>query len=202
WALASRKEPLLRQTQRGVELPRPCSLSHPARKTTGNYVLLSTSEDLDQLAAMLERKRDDTVRSAVLQLHTAIEDILNSLIVHRVLNAKSVTRKAKLRSVPGKALYRMLFGGGSIGFERKLDLAVAHRVIRASVRTKLLVLNSLRNRCSHNWILKAPVRRGRRPAQKKPPLLFYKNADLHRPSVLKDFCEEFAGVYVRLFLKL
>jgi hypothetical protein len=39
-------------------------------------------------AEMLERKRDDMVRSAVLQLHTAIEDILNSTIVCCVLDAK------------------------------------------------------------------------------------------------------------------
>jgi len=36
------------------------------------------NEDRDLYAGMLERKRDDMVRSTVLQMHTAIEDVLNS----------------------------------------------------------------------------------------------------------------------------
>jgi hypothetical protein len=163
----------------------------------------AADEDPEQYAGMLERKRDDTVRSTVLQLHTAIEDLLNSLIIHRILNAESRTRKAKLRSAAGRAaLHRMLFGGGSLGFEMKLNLAVAHHVLRGNVKEQLLVLNSLRNKCSHNWILRAPVRRGRRPTQKKAPLLHYRGGDLHNPSVLKDFCNEFGTVYLRLWMKL
>ena len=167
-----------------------------------DFYYQAAQESLDEHAGMLERKRDDAVRAAVLQLHTAIEDILNLLIIHRVLNAVSLTRERKLRGVAGKALHRMLFGGGSIGFEMKLNLAVAHRVISDDVRRNLLVLNTLRNRCSHNWILKAPIRRGKRPAQKKPPLLQYRGEDLHKPAVLRDFCGEFWRVYLRLFMKL
>ena len=158
---------------------------------------------MGQLAAMLERKRDDAVRAAVLQLHTAIEDLLNLLIIHRVLNAESATRTRKLRTVAGRALHRLLYGGGSLGFEMKLNLALAHRVIASTVRNRLLVLNSLRNRCGHNWVLSGrPIRRGRRPAQKKPPLLSYRGADLHRPSVLADFSSEFGLLYLNLYLKL
>lgn len=142
------------------------------------------------------------VRSVVLQLHTAIEDLLDSLIIHRVLNAQSTTRKRKLRTVSGKALDAMLSGNRSLGFAAKLNLAVAHRVISGKLSDKLLVLNTLRNKCSHNWLLKAPVRRGRRPGQKKPPLLPYNGSDLHRPEVLKEFLAEYGPVYFRLFLKL
>jgi len=38
-------------------------------------------EDCALYAWMLGRKRDDMVRSAVLQMHTAIEDLLNSMII-------------------------------------------------------------------------------------------------------------------------
>jgi hypothetical protein len=165
------------------------------------YFSSSKDHDLDVYASILERKRDDAVRSAVLQIHTSMEDILNSLIVHRVLSAESTTRKRKLKRVAGKALHKLLFGGGSLGFELKLSLAVAHGVIGNSVRNNLLVLNTLRNKCSHNWLLKLPVRRGRRPAQKKPPLLAYKGEDLHKLAVLKEFCEEFGSVYLELFMK-
>jgi hypothetical protein len=158
--------------------------------------------DLDQHASMLERKRDDVVRSVVLQMHTAIEDILNSLIAHRAMNAESTTRKAKLRSTRGKALSAMLFGGGSLGFEMKLNLAVVHRVVTARVRDRLLILNKLRNKCSHNWLIKVPVRHGRRPRQKKRPLLLYEDGDLHRPEVLRQFLGEYGPLYAKLFVKL
>ena len=36
--------------------------------------------DRVRYVGMLERKRDDMIRSAVLQLHTSIEDLLNSYI--------------------------------------------------------------------------------------------------------------------------
>jgi hypothetical protein len=166
------------------------------------FYLQDEGKDLGQLAGMLERKRDDVVRSAVLQLHTASEDLLNLLIIHRVLNAESATRVRKLRTVTGRALHKMLYGGNSLPFEMKLNLALAHRVITSTVRDRLLVLNTLRNRCSHNWILTERMRRGRRPAQKKPPLLRYNDRDLHSPDVFEDFCSEYGMVHVNLFLKL
>ena len=160
------------------------------------------THNLDQHAGMLERKRDDLIRAAVLQMHTAIEDVINSLIVHRIMNAESRTRKASLRSTRGKALAGMLFGGRSLGFEMKLNLAVVHRVITARARDRLLILNTLRNKCSHNWLIKMPVRQGRRPRQKKRPLLFYGEGDLHRSEVFKEFLEEYGPLYYQLVLKL
>jgi hypothetical protein len=177
-------------------------LKREIREIEDYFYVQTGARDLHENAGMLERKRDDVVRGAVLQLHTAVEDLLNSLIIHKVLSAASVTRMAKLRSIEGKALRRMLFGGGSIGFDMKLNLAVANRVISSKIRDQLIVLNALRNKCSHNWLLKSPVRRGRRPAQSKPPLLLYAGDDLHKPAVLKNFCNQYGAVYVRLFMKL
>ena len=74
------------------------------------------NSDRDLYAGMLERKRDDMVRSAVLQLHTAIEDVLTSLITCRVLGIRSDERVKRARSKAATALRGMLSGGGSIGF--------------------------------------------------------------------------------------
>jgi hypothetical protein len=63
-------------------------------------------------AGMLERKRDDIVRAAVVQMHTAIEDLLNQHIMFRILG---ITRRNKARSQSARALEKMLTGGGSIG---------------------------------------------------------------------------------------
>jgi hypothetical protein len=62
-------------------------------------------------------------------------------------------------------------------------------------------LNTLRNKCSHNWLLKAPVRRGKRPKQKKPPLLLYRGRDLHNVDVLEEFLAEYDPIYYKLFGK-
>jgi hypothetical protein len=147
------------------------------------------ANDRDLYAGMLERKRDDMVRSAVLQLHTAIEDVLNGLITCRVLGTRPDERSKRTRSRSARALRKLLLRGGSISFEMKLNLAVALHLINSKTQERLIELNGLRNKCSHNWLLKMPVRRGKRPKQKKPPLLFWRGRDLHNVHVL----EELAG---------
>jgi hypothetical protein len=52
------------------------------------FYMVNETKDRVLHAGMLERKRDDMVRSAILQMHTAIEDILNSQIICRILNVK------------------------------------------------------------------------------------------------------------------
>lgn len=166
-----------------------------------DFYFYRTSETEDRVlyAGMLERKRDDMVRAVVIQIHTAIEDLLDQHITYALTGA---TRHSRRRSHSARALRSILVGNGSIGFDRKIALAHALRIIRKSTRERLQILNSLRNKCSHNWILKMPVRYGKRPAQKKVPLLQYEGHDLHTVVALKDFISEFGGgIYLRLFKK-
>ena len=163
------------------------------------FYKVNESDDRSSYAHMLERKRDDMVRSAVLHIHTAIEDLLNSYIMYRITGA--VRHHRSQRSQSARAMYKVLYGGGSIGFEMKLNLALALRIISGNTKDRLGILNTLRNKCSHHWILKAPVRRGRRPAQKKPPLLIYEGRDLHQVATLKDLMSEYTLIYLRLFMK-
>jgi hypothetical protein len=156
------------------------------------------ADDRALYAGMLERKRDDMVRSTVLQIHTSIEDLLNSYIAMSVLGND---RRRLSNADSGQALQKLLFGGGSLGFEMKLNLARALKLISTQTRDRLAVLNTLRNKCSHNWLLKGPVRRGKRPAQKKPPLLIYEGRDLHSVATLKDFANEFTIIYLKLYMK-
>ena len=151
-------------------------------------------------AGMLERKRDDLVRGFVIQIHTAIEDILDQLITFAVTGSTRSHRR--LRSQSARTLRGLLTGGESIGFHAKLSLALALRVITKKTKDRLHVLNNLRNKCSHNWILKIPVRYGKRPAQKKPPLLTYEGSDLHTINALNAFVKEYgAGIYLKLYIK-
>jgi hypothetical protein len=149
----------------------------------------------------LERKRDDIVRSVVLQLHTAIEDILDAAIVCRVLEVEPENRKRALRGARGEALQRMLTGGGRLGFAMKINFAVALGLITSVTRDRLMELNTLRNKCSHNWLLRVPQRRGKRPSQQKPPLLRYKKRDLHTVAALKEFASEYGIIYAKMFAK-
>ncbi len=162
---------------------------------------VSENEDRALYAGMLERKRDDIVRSAVLQVHTATENVLDSYIMRFILGIKPEERGRRMGSKSAQALRKMLFGSGSIGFDAKLNLAVALGLMNSGMQKKLMELNTLRNRCSHNWLLKAPVRHGRRPGQRKQPLLLFRGRDLHNVEVLTEFTGEYGTLYARLFAK-
>jgi hypothetical protein len=119
-------------------------------------------------AGLLERKRDDMVRSVVLQMHTSIEDLLNIKIICKLLDVKPTDSRAKMRSKAARALRKMFFGSGSLGFDMKLNFAMALGRLNARTKDRLMELNTLRNRCSHNWLLKVPVRHAKRPKQNPP----------------------------------
>jgi hypothetical protein len=153
------------------------------------------------VAAVLRRKRDDIVRSAVLQVHTKIEDLLTTLMLYCALGITDKKLKHRLSSEKGKAFRRMLYDRESLGFDAKLNFAVGLGLITASGRKQLMELNTVRNKCSHNWVLNRAIRRGKRPAQLKPPLLHFRGKDLHKVPVIKDFVSEFTVVYLRLYAK-
>lgn len=166
-----------------------------------HFYNLKDTNDRALYAGMLERKRDDVVRSAVLQMHTAIEDLLNAVILCRAMDVPPESIVSKMRGKRAQALHSMLVGPRSIGFEMKLNFAFLLQAINSKTRDRLLELNTLRNRCSHNWVLRAPLRRGRRPGQKKPPLLRYAGRDLFDVKVIRDFSAEYGRIYFKLFLK-
>jgi hypothetical protein len=160
------------------------------------------SDERADYASMLERKRDDIVRSVVLQLHTAIEDLLNLYLISNVLQVSNpMKRSRKLSTTRGKALHKMLYGAGSLGFDMKLNFALALGLLSAEAKAKLMELNSVRNKCSHSWLLKVRQRRKRTPGQNKPPLLLYEGRDLHGVQALKDFIKEFSTFYAVFFAK-
>jgi len=165
-------------------------------------LIYSPGEDDPVLVAgTLERKRDDVVRTVVLQLHTSIEDLLTQLILYCALGITDKKLKHRLSSERGKAFRRMLYDHASLGFDMKLNFAVGLGLITPARRKQLMELNTMRNKCSHNWILNRAVRRGKRPAQLKPRLLQWRNNDLHKVAVVKEFVSEFGAVYLRLYAK-
>ncbi len=150
---------------------------------------------------MLEFKRDDIVRSAVLQMHTAIEDLMTDMLYSWILGTpRRKSGHKKRHTKRGRALSRLL-SGGALGFDKKLDFAVVVGVIDSKTRDNLKELNTIRNKCSHHWRLDAAVLSKTTPKQKRPRLLSFRGRDLHKFPVLQDFVSEYASVYLRLYAK-
>jgi hypothetical protein len=95
----------------------------------------------------------------------------------------------------------MLFGAGSLGFDMKLNFAVALGLLNDRTKDRLMELNTLRNKCSHNWLLKVPMRKENVRSKKKPPLLLYKGHDLHSVESLREFTAEYGRIYYKLFIR-
>lgn len=146
---------------------------------------------------MLERKRDDVVRGIVLQFHTGIENLLDGWLRSQILGTRG--GHAKSRSVAARALDDLLEGPRAIRFARKCNLLRALGDLRRPDYDKLLELDALRNKCSHNWLLNSRLRKGKKPRAQKRPLLRFKDRNLYEAEVLREFIDEYRMVYVRLF---
>ena len=171
-------------------------------KKIDEFFYLTDEHEPLQRFGMLERKRDDIVRAAVLQIQTACEDLLNSLLIVKILDCHERDRVRRLRTVSGKYLRDLLEGQRSLGFFAKTYLAVSLKLITKRQADGLLAMNSLRNKCAHNWLLKAVVRRNRKPRQNKLPLLRYGNLDLHSEAGFRKFMDDGGGMYLMLWKKL
>jgi hypothetical protein len=164
-------------------------------------LMYSWTKDEDRFLYMgnLERKRDDMVRCTVLQFHTAIEDLLTDMLFSAVLGTEHRRSQRKRRHTKhGQAVDRIISG---FGFRAKMDFAIVVGVINAKRRERLLELNGIRNKCSHNWLLNVPVHPKKKVEGKKPRLLTYRGKDLHQISALKEFVSEYGGIYLKLYAK-
>jgi hypothetical protein len=164
------------------------------------YFYLTDEADPVERFGMLERKRDDIIRSIVLQMQTSIEDLLNELITITLLGSKP--REKRRRTVAGEALDKLLEGSKSLGFFAKIQLAKSLRLISAVQADRLLKVNALRNKCAHHWLLKKTIRRKRKPRETKLPLLRYNNRDLHTMAGLEEFMGDASTLYLALWKKV
>lgn len=176
-------------------------LKREIAEINGAFYELSKDGDLAQHAGMLERQRDDVIRGAVLQLHTSIENLLDKMIMCHLVGVHANKLGSVMRGARGKALRKLMMSAGGLGFDQKLDLAAALKIVNGTRQKRLAILNTLRNKCGHHWLLKELVRKGKRPAQLKPPLLLYERRDLHQVATFKDFLAEYGPLYARMFLQ-
>jgi len=160
--------------------------------------------DLSQQYFVLDQKKTHQIRGIVLEFHLAIEDLITSWLKGHLLSQGAVQQRTtqRARGMLATVLYSLLEGPRSLGFDRKLDLAEGLHLISKRLHERLTELNVIRNRCSHNWVLDIPIRKGIKRDQPKRRLVQYKNRDLFALSVIKEFEREYGRIYLKLWLKI
>lgn len=151
--------------------------------------------DLDQRYHELTRKREHLLRSIVLELHLSIEEIITGAIGNALLRGRLV------RSPIGQTIRDLLEEDRSLGFRHKVMLARSLSLITTKEFAELTELNTVRNRCSHNWSLKKLTRRKIKPSKRKKPLLRWRGTNLYKTDDFLAFVKVYANHYVRLWLR-
>jgi hypothetical protein len=113
----------------------------------------ASDPDLDQRYHELTRKREHLLRGIVLELHLSIEDIITGAIGNALLQGRLI------RSPIGQTLRDLLQDDRPLGFRHKLMLARTLNLVTRKELADLADLNTVRNKCSHTWVLKKLVRR-------------------------------------------
>jgi hypothetical protein len=155
----------------------------------------SEERDLDQRYHQLTRKREHLLRSIVLELHLSIEDILTGAIGNALLQGRLI------RSPIGQTIRDLLQDDRPLGFRHKLMLARSMNLITGKQFADLAELNSVRNRCSHNWILSKVTRRKIKPSKSKRQLLRWRGTNLYKTDDFLAFARLYSKHYLNLWLR-
>lgn len=157
---------------------------------------LTDDPDLGRRHFELQRKRSHLLRSMVLELHLSIEDIITFAVGNTLLRGRLI------RSPAGQSLRDLLEGDRSIGFRHKLLLARSMNLITRAEFADLVELNTVRNRCSHTWLLNKITRRKIKRSKPKRPLLQFRGTNLYQTDAFLDFVGLFTKHYLKLWLRL
>ena len=152
--------------------------------------------DLRQRHFALVRKREHLLRSIILERHLMIENILTAGIGNALLQGRPI------RSPAGHAIRDLLEDDHPLGFRHKLLLARSLSLITRAELTDLAELNTVRNRCSHTWLLNKVTRRKIKRTKPKRPLLRFRGTSLYQTDAFLKFEGLFTKHYLRLWLRL
>jgi hypothetical protein len=86
----------------------------------------------------------------------------------------------------------------SDGFDTKMNFAVGLGLITQAGRKQLMELNTMRNRCSHNWVLEPSGSSRQAPSATQAAIT---PVPRQRPSQSARGISEFTVVYLRLYAK-
>ena len=159
--------------------------------------LYNTSDNDDRLRyENLKNYRVEVMRSFIMYMHLAIEDLLRALLFDFIKKQnRNLTRKATIKFT------REITSAELVRWCGRLNL------ITRTVYRRLLDLNSIRNRCAHNWLLDIPRlqnvgTRGRR-RRKRIPVVMYENRNLlNRDVLLNTFCRIYGKIYTDMLARV
>ncbi|MGH9715704.1 MAG: hypothetical protein ACRD4R_03100 [Candidatus Acidiferrales bacterium] len=153
--------------------------------------------DPRQKLFMARSRKEDAVRLTILQIALSIEDMIDCLFWRSLAghDPDSKKRKSKKKGIPHQL--DELLTSGRLRFEAKLKLARILGIITKKQHRQMEVLNVLRNKCAHNWMLDVARIRGTRirPAKR---LLEYEGKNLFDLEALQDFMHIYGRIYLRL----
>lgn len=163
----------------------------------------SVRGDLYATIYFLKNKKEQKIRSYIIELHLAFENILDYWIEEflikgnpRIKDKGEYVNHTKTKTV--SYINELIKDEFSLGFRKKLLLVRAMGFIDDRYYKKLISLNKLRNACGHEWILEKVIRKGKKRHKKKKRLLEYKGKNLFKIEVF----EEFFGDYGKIYLKI
>lgn len=178
----------IRQTLRDVA--RIQSLIHPVNDKDARTNLLNA-----------RAQREDAVRGFVIQIATAMENMVDELYRRAFLGYRPAGRNPRRpRGKLAKELDELL-ETGKLSFDAKLRLARVGGLITKAQYGKLDKLRALRNKCAHNWNLDVVAKRARKPRPSRR-LLEYNGRNLFDIGVLEELLSEYGPVYLSMFGKL
>lgn len=146
-------------------------------------------------------QREDAVRGLVIQLATAMEDMLDELYRRVFLGYRPAGRNP--RRPRGKLAEELdeLLETGKLGFDAKLRLARIGGLITKAQYRKLDKLRAFRNKCAHNWNLDVVAKRARKPRPSRR-LLEHNGRNLFEIGALEELLSEYGPIYLSMFGKL
>lgn len=139
----------------------------------------------------LKTYRDEIYRGFVIYLHLSIEDILENLIIYKIKKNKVFEVKELIKSIKSEVTSKEI-----------INWAARLNILTKDEYNKLLVLNSIRNKCSHDWILTIPQYKKTNGKRIKKPKVMYKGKNLFNKKIFFDvFLSDYSSIYLKYFNK-
>ncbi len=156
------------------------------------------ADEIEQMIFLLKNRKASLVRAIVFDNCLFIEDLITHGIKHFILKNNSRLKRshkypiASSNTSAKKALYELLESGRSVGFKDKIVILESAGLIDIRISRQLSAINTIRNKCAHNWDIDKVIRQNVNRAQKKNPILQYKGFNLNKKRGLEKFLKDCA----------
>ena len=161
-----------------------------------NFLYSINAEDPELRYEYLKTYRAEILRSFVVHLHLAIEDLLHAILFDFLARQnRRLTKKETIHIVNEMRSAELIQWCGRLNLVTPLQYR------------NLLELNRIRNSCAHNWIVNVPRSRmigpkGKRK-RRKIPVVIYGNSNLfNRRTFIDDFCPVYSKLYLNLLFRV